>query len=83
MQFQADILRTQVRRPECTETTVLGAAYLAGLAVGYWRDREEIKEYWKLSREFHPQMIEEHTNKLLRGWEKAVRCALVWQEGDH
>ncbi|MBE5968074.1 MAG: glycerol kinase GlpK [Lachnospiraceae bacterium] len=83
MQFQADILHTQVRRPECTETTVLGAAYLAGLAVGYWRDREEIKEYWKLSREFHPQMMEEHANKLLRGWEKAVRCALVWQEGEH
>jgi glycerol kinase len=80
MQFQADILNTQVRRPGCIETTVLGAAYLAGLAVGYWRDKEEIKENWQLSREFRPQMEKEHRNELLRGWKKAVRCALAWQE---
>jgi glycerol kinase len=80
MQFQADILNTQVRRPGCIETTVLGAAYLAGLAVGYWRDKEEIKENWQLSREFRPQMEKEHRNELLHGWKKAVRCALAWQE---
>ncbi len=82
MQFQADILNTRVKRPECIETTVLGAGYLAGLAIGYWRDKEEIKKNWILSREFHPQMKKEHTQKLLNGWKKAVQCALAWQEGD-
>ncbi len=82
MQFQADILNAQVSRPSCIETTVLGAGYLAGLAIGYWRDKEEIKEYWKTSREFHPQRKEEQTKSLLQGWKKAVQCALAWQEGD-
>ncbi len=82
MQFQADILHTKVERPGCIETTALGAGYLAGLAIGYWRDKEEIRKNWILSREFHPQMKKEHTQKLLNGWKKAVQCALVWQEGD-
>jgi glycerol kinase len=58
----------------------LGAGYLAGLAVGYWRDKEDIKRNWILSRQFHPQMNEEQSQRLLNGWKKAVKCALVWQE---
>jgi glycerol kinase len=80
MQFQSDILHTQVERPGCIETTALGAGYLAGLAVGYWRDKEDIKRNWILSRQFHPQMNEEQSQRLLNGWKKAVKCALVWQE---
>ena len=80
MQFQADILDAQVLRPSCIETTALGAAYLAGLAVGYWRDKEEIKENWKLSKMFTPAMQEEERCKKLKGWEKAVKCALLWTE---
>lgn len=82
MQFQSDILGTRVHRPVCIETTALGAAYLAGLAVGYFKDREEIQENWQLNREFFPYMKEEHKEQLLRGWNKAVRCALLWQEED-
>ncbi len=80
MQFQADILHTKVKLPGCIETTVSGAAYLAGLATGYWRDKEEIRANWRLSREFSPQMEEGHRKKLLHGWNRAVRCALAWQE---
>ena len=82
LQFQADILNTQVRRPGCIETTVLGAAYLAGLAIGYWRDKEAIKESWKISKDFYPNRKEEQTKRLLQGWKRAVRCTLAWQEGD-
>ena len=80
MQFQADILDAKVLRPSCIETTALGAAYLAGLAVGYWRDREEIRENWELSKEFAPAMEEPVRRDKLRGWEKAVKCALLWAE---
>ena len=80
MQFQADIMETTVHRPGCIETTALGAAYLAGLAVGYFKNREEIKENWQLAKEFVPVMEEERRKKLLCGWDKAVRCALCWQE---
>ena len=82
MQFQSDILGTKVHRPVCIETTALGAAYLAGLAVGYFKDRKEIQENWQLNREFLPYMKEERKKQLLRGWNKAVRCALLWQEED-
>ena len=78
MQFQADIMDTEVHRPECIETTALGAAYLAGLATGYWKDRKEIKENWQLGQSFEPKMSEESRKKLLKGWRKAVRCALAW-----
>lgn len=78
MQFQADILKTQVHRPECIETTALGAAYLAGLAVGYWQDRKEIRENWMLGASFTPQMDENRAEELLRGWKRAVKCALAW-----
>ncbi len=80
MQFQADILNTQVHRPKCIETTALGAAYLAGLAVGYWRDKGEIRENWQIGRVFDPAMEEEKRRRLLKGWQKAVKCALLWAE---
>ena len=80
MQFESDILDTRVLRPSCIETTALGAAYLAGLATGYWKDKEEIKENWMLGKEFTPAMSEEKRAELLKGWKKAVKCALVWAE---
>lgn len=80
MQFEADILNTEVRRPECIETTALGAAYLAGLATGYFKDKAEICENWQLGRSFTPQMVNEKRKALLRGWKKAVKCALLWAE---
>lgn len=82
MQFQADIINAEVHRPECIETTALGAAYLAGLAVGYFESKEEIKENWQSAKEFKPTMEESCRKKLLRGWDKAVQCALCWQDED-
>ena len=80
MQFQADILGARVYRPECIETTALGAAYLAGLACGYWSSREEICDNWQLGREFIHEMSENSREQLLKGWKKAVKCALAWTE---
>lgn len=80
MQFQSDILNADVLRPGCIETTALGAAYLAGLAIGYWKDKAEIQDNWQLSRHFVPTMSEEIRNKKIKGWDKAVKCALMWQE---
>ncbi|WP_343249688.1 glycerol kinase GlpK [Diplocloster hominis] len=80
MQFQADILDTDVLRPDCIETTALGAAYLAGLAVGFWKSREEIRSNWALSQTFSPKIEEAKREKLLRGWKKAVKCAFGWAE---
>lgn len=82
MQFQADLDRAYVKRPECIETTALGAAYLAGLATGYFKDIDEIKENWALGCTFTPNMEENHRRELLKGWKKAVKCALVWAEED-
>lgn len=82
MQFQSDILDTQVHRPKCIETTALGAAYLAGLATGYWKDRAEIKTNWQLGHAFEPAMGSEKREGLLRGWKKAVKCALIWDDMD-
>lgn len=78
MQFQSDILNGEVLRPGCIETTALGAAYLAGLAVGYWKDKDEIKANWQLSKEFVPAMEENRREELLAGWDRAVRCALSY-----
>jgi glycerol kinase len=78
MQFQADILDTVVLRPSCIETTALGAAYLAGLATGYWRDKTEIKENWALSKTFSPNMEEVSREKLITGWKKAVKHSFDW-----
>ena len=80
LKFQADILNTKVLRPKCIETTALGAAYLAGLAVGYWKDKEEIKSNWELSVTFEPWMDEKVRAKKLAGWKKAVKCAFGWEE---
>lgn len=82
MQFQADINDTIVHRPKCIETTALGAAYLAGLAVGYWKDKDEIKENWQLGKVFTSEMEEEKRKSLLKGWKRAVRCALAWAEDE-
>lgn len=78
LQFQADILDAQVDRPGCIETTALGAAYLAGLATGYWKDKEEIRANWQLQRAFHSSIGEKQRKQKLKGWRKAVRCALFW-----
>ena len=78
MQFQADILGVQVDRPDVIETTALGAAYLAGLAVGYWKDKEDISTNWALSRSFVPHMTDETRDILLEGWHRAVKCSLGW-----
>ena len=82
MQFQADVLNTTVQRPKMIETTSLGAAYLAGLATGYWNDLDEIKTNWQLGNEFVSAMTEEVRKELLKGWDKAVRCAKVWASED-
>lgn len=82
MEFQADILGTKVRRPVVLETTALGAAYLAGLAVGFWESKEEIKGKWILDQEFVPNMEEKEKEKKYRGWKKAVSRAREWEEQD-
>ena len=82
MQFQADILNKPVHRPAIRETTALGAAYLAGLAVGLWQDKEEIRAMRSLSQQYQPQMEEERRQRLLRGWHKAVGRSLDWAEHD-
>ncbi|MCA1723503.1 MAG: glycerol kinase, partial [Thermomicrobia bacterium] len=75
MQFQADILGVPVQRPTVTETTALGAAYLAGLAVGYWHDQEEIAANWAVDRTYEPQMDDAKREDLYAGWQQAVRKA--------
>lgn len=80
MQFQADIVDTRVQRPKCIETTALGAAYLAGLAVGYWSDKKEIRENWSLGQAFEPEMTPQRRAELLKGWKRAVKCARFWAE---
>ncbi len=80
MQFQADILGTGIARPQCIETTALGAAYLAGLAVGYWKDREDIIQNWQIGRRFSSHIDEEKRTELLKGWKRAVRCVLAWSQ---
>ena len=80
MGFQADVLGTDVHRPEVIETTSLGAAYLAGLATGYWKDKEEIKNNWQLGKVFEPGMEADRREELLKGWHRAVKCARVWAE---
>jgi glycerol kinase len=78
LQFQADILQTMVVRPKITETTALGAAYLAGLAVGFWGSMDELKGQWQLERRFEPQLVPNETAGLIEGWKKAVRAAEAW-----
>jgi glycerol kinase len=78
MQFQADLLGVPVDRPQITETTALGAAYLAGLAVGVWTNKEELKSSWKLDSRFESQMEKEESDRLYKGWRKAVKHSMHW-----
>ena len=80
LQFQADITDVTVRRPVVAETTALGAAYLAGLAVGYWSDLSEIERNWQLDREFVSQMSADERQRRLRGWRRAVQRSRDWEE---
>jgi glycerol kinase len=82
LQFQADILGVPVERPVVTETTALGAACLAGLAVGFWRDAGEVAANWALDRRFEPRMDPARRERLLRGWQRAVQRSLAWVEPD-
>lgn len=82
MQTQADIIQVPVRRPVCVESTALGAAYLAGLAVSYWKDMDEIRNNAQIERIFEPQITEEEKNERVRGWEKAVRTSFDWAKGE-
>lgn len=79
MQFQSDLLDVRVRRPVVAETTALGAAYLAGLAVGFWHDQSDIARNWALNREFTPAMPQEQRERLYAGWKKAVGRSLKWE----
>ncbi|MGB8344592.1 MAG: glycerol kinase GlpK [Ktedonobacteraceae bacterium] len=80
MQFQADILGVAVQRPKVAETTALGAAYLAGLAVGFWSSKEEVAEHWAVDRTFEPQMSADQRNSLYKGWKRAVERSLNWEQ---
>lgn len=82
MQFQSDILSREVRRPKCIETTSLGAAYLAGLAVGYWESTDDVLSNWQIDKVYLPEMKEDMRTKLLAGWKKAVKCTLGWEAPD-
>ena len=82
MQFQADLLGVPVVRPRVSETTALGAAYLAGLAVGYWKDLAEIATQWQADRRFQPAMKTSRRQHLLAGWEKALARAKRWEDAD-
>ncbi|TYZ35059.1 glycerol kinase GlpK [Vibrio alginolyticus] len=80
MQFQSDVLNTEVHRPQVTEVTALGAAYLAGLAVGYWDSIDELQNKAVLDRTFEPHDDEEKRNRRYKGWKRAVKCAQTWSE---
>jgi glycerol kinase len=80
LQFQADLLGCPVRRPLVRETTALGAAYLAGLAVGYWDGLDDVRRNWALDREFAPQRPQSDSNRLYAGWKKAVQRSLAWED---
>jgi glycerol kinase len=80
MQFQSDLLNCKVVRPQVTETTALGAAYLAGLAVGYWESLEEIQDQWQVDREFTSTMDDTERERFTKGWKRAVKTAVAWAE---
>ncbi|MGN0436742.1 MAG: glycerol kinase GlpK [Wujia sp.] len=80
MQTQADIINTRVMRPDCVESTAMGAAFLAGLAVGYWSDRDEIIGKLKLSKSFEPAIDENCRKEKLQGWKQAIKAAISWTE---
>ena len=80
MQFQADITGKRLRRPIVRETTALGAAYLAGLASGFWRDLDDLRRHWSLDKIYEPEMDAGQREKRLHGWKNAVACAKIWRE---
>ena len=82
MQFQADMLDVPVNRPSCVESTALGAAYLAGLAVGYWKNRDDVRNNQNIQRIFTPDMTEEVRMAAKNGWSRAVRCSYGWGNGN-
>ena len=79
-QFLADITGMEVERPRCIESTALGAAYMAGLTVGFWDGEDDLRENWSLDRRFVPQMGEAERQEHIRGWNHAVRCARLWSD---
>ena len=82
MQMQSDIINAPVERPRCVETTAMGAAYLAGLAVGYWKSKEEVIKNWEIDKVFTPQICEEKRVKQIKEWHKAVGCSYGWAKED-
>ena len=82
MQQQANISGAPVNRPKCVETTAMGAAYLAGLAVGYWAGKEDVVKNWAIDREFVPEIPEEERQAMVKGWSRAVKCAYGWEKKD-
>jgi glycerol kinase len=80
MQFQSDILNCKVVRPKITETTALGAAYLAGLAVGYWKNIKDIQQQWQIDKIFSPQMEATKAIDLLKGWQRAIKASIAWAD---
>ena len=83
LQTMADISDLPVKRPKCVETTALGAAYLAGLAVGYWQSPEQVRQNWAVDRVFRPQITAAERRRRLRGWQKAVRCSFGWAKDEN
>ena len=82
MQIQADLINAPVHRPKCVETTAMGAAYLACLAVGYWASKEDVIKNWAIDRVFDPEIGEEERTQRLKGWDKAVKCSFGWAKED-
>ena len=82
MQFQSDIINAPVRRPKCVETTAMGAAYLAGIAVGYWANKEEVLKNWAIDKQFKPEMCLDKRTALVKGWKRAVKCSFAWAKED-
>ena len=78
MQFQADIIDAPVLRPQCVETTAMGAAYLAGLAVKYWNSKDDVIANWAIDKKFEPAMDADTRAALLKGWKKAVKLSYGW-----
>ena len=82
MQTQADIINAPVNRPQCVETTAMGAAYLAGLAVGYWSSKEDVIKNWAIDKTFEPKIEAAEREKRIKGWNKAVKYAYGWAKED-
>ena len=82
MQTQADIINAPVNRPQCVETTAMGAAYRAGLAVGYWSSKEDVIKNWAIDKTFEPKIEAAEREKRIKGWNKAVKYAYGWAKED-